>query len=78
MKGVGKKTLINFLKIRAQRRFKSFEEVKRALKTDPVEALRDKILEEIRGEAKYYLFIKPPSPSEPFLDYLSRIEKSRK
>ena len=78
LKGVGKKTLINFLRIRAQKKFRSFEEVKKALKTDPVEALRDKILEEIRGEAKYYLFIKPPSPNEPFLDYLSRIEKSRK
>ncbi|MCE4601315.1 MAG: DUF655 domain-containing protein [Desulfurococcales archaeon] len=77
LKGVGKRTLLNFLKIRGQKRFKSFSEVKKALKTDPIEALRDKILEEIRGEAKYYLFIKPEKPDAPFLDYLDRIEKTR-
>ncbi len=78
LKGVGKKTLINFLRIRAQKKFTKLDEVKKILKTDPVEALKEKILEELRGEAKYYFFIKPPSQTAPFLDYFERIERSRK
>jgi len=78
LRGVGKKTLIHFLKLRAQKKFNSYSDVKKVLKTDPIEALRDKILEELRGEAKYYLFIKPRSPDAPFLDYLSRIERARR
>lgn len=77
LKGVGKRTLMTLLKARSQRPFKSFEDVKKVLKADPVEALTEKILEEIRGEAKYYLFIKPPSPEPPFLNYLEKIERAR-
>lgn len=77
LKGVGKRTLMTLLRARSQRPFKSFEDVKKVLKTDPVEALTEKILEEIRGEAKYYLFIKPRSPEPPFLNYLEKIERAR-
>lgn len=77
LKGVGKRTLMSLLRIRSQKPFRSLEEIKKVLKTDPVEALTEKILEEIKGEAKYYLFIKPPTPDAPFLDYFDRIEKER-
>lgn len=76
LKGIGKKTLRQILQARQQRRFRSFEDVKKVIKSDPVEALKEKILEEIRGEAKYYLFIRPPRPGDPYLGYLERIEQA--
>ncbi len=75
LKGVGKRTLLQILRARQARRFQSFEDVKRVIKADPVAMLVDKILEEIRGEAKYYLFVRPPRPGEPYLGYLERIER---
>ena len=75
LKGIGKKTLLQLLRARQQRPFQSFEDIRKILKTDPVPAIVDKILEEIRGEAKYYLFVKPPKPGEPYLGYLERIER---
>lgn len=77
LKGVGRRTLMSLLRARSQRPFKSLDDVKRVLKADPVEALAEKILEEIRGEAKYYLFVKPKKAEAPFLDYFERIERER-
>ena len=75
-KGVGKKTLANLLDRRKQKPFESFEEVRKILKVDPVEALAEKIVEEIRGEAKYYVFIEPSNPEAQYLGYLDRIKKA--
>ncbi len=75
-KGVGKKTLANFLERRKQKPFESFEEVKKILKIDPVEALAEKIVEEIKGEAKYYVFIEPSNPEAQYLGYLDKIKKA--
>ncbi|GAB6147609.1 DUF655 domain-containing protein [Stetteria hydrogenophila] len=70
LKGVGKRTLEKLLRERQVRPFKSYEEVKRILKVDPVEALAEQILSEIRGEAKYYLFINPGREArDRFLNY---------
>lgn len=75
-KGVGKKTLANFLEKRKQKPFESFEEVKKALKIDPVAALAEKIVEEIRREAKYYVFIEPEDPEAQYLGYLDKVKKA--
>jgi hypothetical protein len=41
-----------------------------------VESLVEKILEEIRGEAKYYLFVPPPPGKEAlFFNYLEEARK---
>ncbi|MEM1685489.1 MAG: DUF655 domain-containing protein [Acidilobaceae archaeon] len=74
-KGVGKRTLSNFLDRRKQKSFESFEEVKKVLKIDPVEAIATKIVEEIKGEAKYYVFIEPSNPESPYLGYLDKIKR---
>jgi len=76
LKGIGRKVLIQIIRAREAKRFQSFDDIRRIIKADPVEALVDKILEEIRGEARYYLFVKPPTPDAPFLNYLERVEKS--
>lgn len=75
-KGVGKKTLSNLLEKRKQKPFESFEEVKKILKVDPVEILAEKIVEEIKGEAKYYVFLEPSSPDAQYLGYLDKIKKA--
>lgn len=84
--GIGKKTLRRVLQYRVHKPFESFDEVHSIIKVDPVNSLVEKILEEIRGEAAYYLFVKPQSRAEegveaergkPFLDYISRISQSR-
>ncbi len=75
-KGVGKKTLANFLERRKQKPFESFEEVKKVLKIDPAEALAEKIVEEIKREAKYYVFIEPSDPEAQYLGYLDKVKKA--
>lgn len=75
LKGVGKRTLIQILRRRERQPFKSFDEVKKIMKSDPVDSLVDKILEEIRGEARYYLFVRPPDPREPFLNYMEALRR---
>ncbi len=76
LKGIGKRTLVALLRARDRKRFQSLEEIKRIIKADPVDSLVDKILEEIRGEAKYYLFVPPPRPDVPYLRYLELARKS--
>ncbi|MEB3862409.1 MAG: DUF655 domain-containing protein [Desulfurococcales archaeon] len=78
LKGVGKRTVKQAIKQREKKPFTSFEEVKKVLKIDPVEALAEKIAEEIRGEAKYYLFIPPPDPKYPFFDYLPQMRGEKR
>ena len=73
LRGVGKKTLKALLDARSRKPFQSFDEVKKVLKSDPVEMLTDKILEELSGQSKYNLFVEPADPSVPFVDYLSVI-----
>ncbi|MEM1873144.1 MAG: DUF655 domain-containing protein [Acidilobaceae archaeon] len=74
--GIGKKTVQSLLEKRAQKPFETFEEVKKIIKADPVELLAGKIVEEIRGEAKYYLFVEPSDYSAPFLDYIEKMRRS--
>jgi putative nucleotide binding protein len=76
LKGIGKRVLMKILEERRRRPFTKFEEIKKILKKDPVTMLAEKVLEEIKGEAKYYLFVRPRDPSLPFLDYLSIMRRS--
>ncbi len=76
LKGIGKRVLMKILNERRRKPFTSFEEVKKVLKKDPVSMLTEKILEEIKGEAKYYLFVKPSDPSQPFLNYLDIMRRA--
>ncbi len=77
--GVGKKTLMKILKQREARPFQSFEDIKERVNIDPVKAIKERILAELRGEEKYYLFVKPPrrpgpAPLQPqYLGYLEII-----
>ncbi len=76
LKGVGKRTLQKLLLERQARRFTSYEEVKKILKLDPVEALAEQILREIQGEAKYFLFVDPGwKARDRFLNYSRRIRE---
>ncbi len=76
LKGIGKRVLLQIIRTRERHPFKSFNDIKKIIKADPVDALVEKILEEIRGEARYYLFVPPPSGSnEPFLNYMDYIRK---
>ncbi|MEB2836537.1 MAG: DUF655 domain-containing protein [Desulfurococcales archaeon] len=71
--GIGKKTLRKVLQYRTRKRFESYEEIHSIIKMDPVQALTEKILEELEGRASYYLFVKPRERGKPFLDYLGRL-----
>ncbi len=77
--GVGKKTLQKILEERSRKPFESFEDIKQRTHIDPVKALVERILEELKGGQKYYLFVLPPrrereQPVKPiFFNYLGRI-----
>ncbi len=72
--GVGRKLLREILEARKQKPFESFEDLeKRTHFKHPVEAMVERIIREIKGEEKYYLFVEPESPHATFLNYLARL-----
>ncbi|NPA05535.1 MAG: DUF655 domain-containing protein [Crenarchaeota archaeon] len=77
--GVGKKTLMKILKQRETRPFESFEDIRERVNIDPVKAIKERIIAELKGGEKYYLFVKPPRRPGPqavqplYLRYLERI-----
>ncbi|MCX8184223.1 MAG: DUF655 domain-containing protein [Sulfolobales archaeon] len=74
--GIGKKTLWVILEERAREEFKDFADIKNRIKGfDPVKALTERILNELRGVERYYLFAHPPKgvATAAYLDYLSRL-----
>ncbi|MEB3825591.1 MAG: DUF655 domain-containing protein [Desulfurococcales archaeon] len=81
LKGIGQRTLREFLNTRKRKGgFGSLEEIASVLRSDPVEMIAEKILSEMRGEDRYYIFLKPPlpRPDEPsrqkiYLGYLERL-----
>ena len=76
--GIGKKTLMLILEERKKKPFESFEDIqKRTRINDPVKLIVDRIIKELQGTEKYYLFVEP-YPREPehrFLNYLSYLYK---
>jgi putative nucleotide binding protein len=70
---IGKKTMNAILDARRQRRFASFDDVKERVGIDPVKALIDRIVRELVGGEKYYLFIRPRDKGAVYLGYLERL-----
>ena len=72
--GVGRKLLTEILEARKAKPFESFEDLaKRTHLKHPVETLVERIIKEIKGEEKYYLFVEPPKPGAAYLNYLARL-----
>ncbi|ABN69878.1 Protein of unknown function DUF655 [Staphylothermus marinus F1] len=71
--GIGKKTMRSILYERERKRFESFKDIRERTKIDPVKVLTERIIDELRGGEKYYLFIKPPERKGIYLGYLERI-----
>ncbi len=61
--GIGKKQLIKILDEREKEPFKDFEDLKKRVKLlgDPIDMIVNRIIEEIKGDCKYYLFARPPT-----------------
>jgi putative nucleotide binding protein len=74
--GIGKKTMWLILDERRKKPFQDFEDIKERCKIqNPVEIIVERILSELRGEERYYLFLDPPPGTENaiVLGYLHRI-----
>lgn len=70
---VGRKTMMTILEARGRQRFASFEEIKERVKLDPVKVLVERIVREMSGGEKYYLFIRPREPTGLYLGYLEKL-----
>ncbi|OJI08102.1 MAG: hypothetical protein BK997_01180 [Candidatus Micrarchaeum sp. ARMAN-1] len=59
--GIGKKHLQAILKARTEKKFESFEDIttRVALLQDPVEMIAQRILQELQGTERFYIFTKP-------------------
>ncbi len=59
--GIGKKHLQAILKARAEKKFESFEDIttRVALLQDPAEMITQRILQELQGNERFYIFTKP-------------------
>jgi len=75
--GVGKKTLMRILEAREQKPFESFEDIHERAKIDPVKVIVERIISELQGNERYYLFVYPPRQAQMmgtvYLGYLDRI-----
>jgi putative nucleotide binding protein len=62
--GIGKKHLEAILKARDEKRFESFEDISKrvALLQDPAKLITERILAELRGDERFYMFTKPYRP----------------
>lgn len=60
--GIGKKHLIDMLDERRKKPFESFRDLSERVKffPDPVKIIIRRILDEMKGDQKYYLFVFPP------------------
>ncbi len=61
--GIGKKTMESLLAERDKAPFQSFDDLKKRVPSlaDPVAVFSHRILSELEGHEKYYLFTKPPA-----------------
>ena len=59
--GIGKKHLQAILKARTEKKFESFEDImaRVALLQDPAEMITQRILQELQGNERFYIFTKP-------------------
>jgi len=65
--GIGKKNMEAILREREEKPFESLEELRKRVPTlaDPVGIFIHRILSELEGKEKYYLFTKPPFQPRP-------------
>ncbi|MCD6324040.1 MAG: DUF655 domain-containing protein [Desulfurococcales archaeon] len=78
---IGKKTMWVILEERKKKPFASLEDLRKRCKIqDPVEVLTQRIISELKGEERYYLFLDPPPGVENaiVLGYLHRIYRMLK
>jgi len=73
--GIGKKSMRVILEERRKKPFESFEDIeKRTRINDPAKVIADRIVVELQGNQKYYLFVKPYGEHGAiFLGYLVRV-----
>ena len=84
--GVGKKTLKAILEERKSRPFTSFKDLEERLSLrgvklhNPVKVLAERILIELKGGERYYLFVRPPERAQQavYLNYLERLYRMAK
>ncbi len=57
LKTIGKKTVFRIIEERERKPFKDFRDFYHRIGIDPVRAVIDRIIEEMREEQKYYIFI---------------------
>jgi len=70
---IGAKTLEIILDERRKSRFNSFSDIKERARIDPVKILVNRIITELMGGEKYYLFIKPRDKTAFYLGYLEKL-----
>jgi putative nucleotide binding protein len=70
---VGSKALETILEERRKAKFASFNDVKERTKIDPVKVLVNRIITELMGGEKYYLFIRPREKTGIYLGYLEKL-----
>ncbi|MGV8176351.1 MAG: DUF655 domain-containing protein [Candidatus Bilamarchaeaceae archaeon] len=65
--GIGKKSMEMILEEREKEPFKSFEDIKARIPSipDPVMMFANRINDELKGNEKYYLFVRPYTPAPP-------------
>lgn len=74
--GIGKKSMWLILEERKKKRFESFEELQQRTKiVDPIKLIVDRVLIEIQGRDRYYLFLEPPPDvgGALFINYLKKL-----
>ncbi len=70
---IGRKTMNAILESRRIQPFKSFEDVRNRTKVDPVKVLVERVVRELAGGEKYYLFVKPRDQQGLYLGYLEKL-----
>jgi len=70
---IGTKTLETILDERRKARFTSFSDIKERARVDPVKILVDRVITELMGGEKYYLFIRPREKTAVYLGYLEKL-----
>lgn len=73
---IGKKTMQQILDARRKEPFKSFQDIRERVRVDPVKALVGRIVKEIEGGEKYYLFVRHREGEGLYLGYLERMYAS--
>jgi len=63
---IGKKHMWDIINEREKKPFESFKDIagRINLMPDPARVVTERIMEELKGESKYYLFIRPPRSEE--------------